>query len=62
MLYDVPDALSQLIRTSFIPKPGYKFYVADYSAIEVRVIAYIAGESWRMEAFKEGKLILIMAH
>ena len=55
MLYDVPDALSQLIRTAFIPKPGYKFYVADYSAIEARVIAYIAGESWRLEAFKEGK-------
>ncbi len=53
MLYDdVPDALSQLIRTAFIPKPGYKFYVADFSAIEARVIAHLAGETWRTEVFK----------
>lgn len=46
MLYDdIPDTLSQLIRTAFIAKPGYKFYVADFSAIEARVIAHLAGES-----------------
>lgn len=55
MLYsDVPDTLSQLVRTAFIPKPGYKFYVADFSAIEARVIAHIAGESWRNQLFAEG--------
>ena len=55
MLYDdIPDTLSQLIRTAFVAKPGYKFYVADFSAIEARVIAYIAGESWRNELFKRG--------
>lgn len=55
MLYDdIPDTLSQLIRTAFVAKPGYKFYVADFSAIEARVIAYIAGESWRSEVFKNG--------
>lgn len=55
MLYDdIPDTLSQLIRTAFIAKPGYKFYVADFSAIEARVIAHIAGESWRAEVFKNG--------
>lgn len=55
MLYDdIPDTLSQLIRTAFIAKPGYKFYVADFSAIEARVIAFIANESWRMNVFKNG--------
>ena len=55
MLYeDIPDTLSQLIRTAFIPKPGYKFYVADFSAIEARVIAHLAGETWRAEVFKNG--------
>ena len=55
MLYDdIPDTLSQLIRTAFIPKPGYKFYVADFSAIEARVIAHLAGEKWRAEVFKNG--------
>ncbi len=55
MLYDdIPDTLSQLIRTAFIAKPGYKFYVADFSAIEARVIAHLAGESWRAEVFKNG--------
>lgn len=55
MLYDdIPDTLSQLIRTAFIPKPGYKFYVADFSAIEARVIAHLAGEKWRVEVFKNG--------
>ena len=55
LLYDdIPDTLSQLIRTAFIAKPGYKFYVADFSAIEARVIAHLAGESWRAEVFKNG--------
>lgn len=56
LLYeDVPDTLSQLIRTAFVPKPGYRFLVADFSAIEARVIAWLAGETWRMQAFAEGK-------
>ena len=56
LLYeDVPDTLSQLIRTAFVPKTGYKFLVADFSAIEARVIAWLAGETWRMQAFAEGK-------
>lgn len=56
LLYeDVPDTLSQLIRTAFIPKPGYQFLVADFSAIEARVIAWLAGETWRMQAFAEDK-------
>ena len=55
MLYDdIPDTLSQLIRTAFIPADGLKFYVADFSAIEARVIAWFAGESWRSEVFKNG--------
>lgn len=55
MLYeDVPDTLSQLIRTSFIPRAGAKFIVTDFSAIEARVIAWLAGESWRTEVFKNG--------
>ena len=54
ILYDdVPDVLSQLIRTAFIPKPGYKFCVADFSAIEARVIAFLAKENWRMKVFKD---------
>lgn len=54
ILYDdVPDALSQLIRTAFIPKLGYKFCVADFSAIEARVIAFLAKENWRMKVFKD---------
>ncbi|MEA4898694.1 MAG: DNA polymerase [Christensenellaceae bacterium] len=52
LLYDsVPEVLSELIRTAFVPKPGYKFIVADFSAIEARVIAWIAGERWRNEVF-----------
>ena len=47
----VPDVLSQLIRTAFVAKPGHTFLVADYSAIEARVIAYLAGEKWRMDVF-----------
>lgn len=55
MLYDdIPDTLSQLIRTAFIPKSGTKFYVADFSAIEARVIAWFAGEQWRTKVFEEG--------
>lgn len=54
-LYDnVPDTLSQLIRTALIAKPGHTFLVADYSAIEARVIAYLAGEQWRMDVFANG--------
>ncbi|WP_370743214.1 DNA polymerase [Ruminococcus callidus] len=56
MLYDdVPDILSQLIRTAFIPRQGMKFIVADFSAIEARVIAWLAGEEWRMKAFANGE-------
>lgn len=50
----VPDVLSQLIRTAFIAKRGHTFLVADYSAIEARVIAYLAGEQWRMDVFANG--------
>ena len=57
-LYDsIPDTLSQLIRTAFIPKEGNRFIVADFSAIEARVIAWLAGEQWRLEVFKtHGKI------
>lgn len=56
MFYDdVPDTLSQLIRTAFVPKTGCKFIVADFSAIEARVIAWFAGEEWRMQAFANGE-------
>ena len=55
MIFDsVPDTLSQLIRTALVAKPGCTFLVSDYSAIEARVIAYLAGETWRMEVFKNG--------
>ena len=54
-LYDsVPDVLSELIRTAFIPYEGGKFIVADFSAIEARVIAWMAGEQWRLDVFKNG--------
>lgn len=55
MLYeDIPDTLSQLIRTAFVPQDGRKFIVADFSAIEARVIAWIAGERWRLKVFEGG--------
>ena len=52
---DVPDTLSQLIRTAFVPQENRKFIVADFSAIEARVIAWLAGEKWRQDVFAEGK-------
>ena len=56
MLYeDVPDTLSQLIRTAFVPQNDRKLIVADFSAIEARVIAWLAGEEWRQKVFAEGK-------
>ena len=55
LLYeDVPDTLSQLIRTAFIPREGAQFLVADFSAIEARVIAWYAGEAWRQKVFEQG--------
>ena len=51
---NVPDVLSQLIRTALVAKPGHTFLVADYAAIEARVIAYLAGEQWRMDVFAKG--------
>ena len=55
MLYDsVPGVLSELIRTAFVPRPGYKFIVSDFSAIEARVLSHLAGEKWRAEVFRTG--------
>nr|DAE01732.1 MAG TPA: DNA polymerase I [Myoviridae sp. ctOv05] len=55
LLYeDIPDTLSQLIRTAFVPQEGRKFIVADFSAIEARVIAWFAGEQWRLRVFADG--------
>lgn len=55
LLFDsVPGVLSELIRTAFVPKPGCRFIVADFSAIEARVLAWLSGENWRLETFKEG--------
>lgn len=55
MLYDdIPDTLSQLIRTAFVPKAGMKFIVSDFSAIEARVLSWLAGEQWRLDVFKNG--------
>ena len=60
MLYeDVPDYLSQLIRTAFIPEKGKKYIVCDFSAIEARVLAWLANEEWRLESFKEGHDIYV---
>ena len=56
MLYDsVPGVLSELICTAFIPRPGYKFIVSDFSAIEARVLSHLAGEKWRTEVFHNGR-------
>ena len=56
LLYDdIPDTLSQLIRTAFVPQDGKKFIVADFSAIEARVLAWLAGEKWRVQVFADGK-------
>lgn len=56
LLYDnIPNVLSELIRTAFIPKPGYKYIVSDFSAIEARVLSFLAGEQWRIDVFKDGK-------
>ena len=56
LLYDsIPDVLSQLIRTAFIPRQGMKFVVSDFSAIEARVISWLAGETWKSEAFAAGQ-------
>ena len=56
MLYEsIPDVLSQLIRTAFVPRKGMKFVVSDFSAIEARVISWLAGERWKSEAFAAGK-------
>ena len=55
LLYeDIPDTLSQLIRTAFVPRDGMKFVVADFSAIEARVLSFLAGETWRSEVFANG--------
>ncbi len=51
---DIPDTLSQLIRTAFVPQENRKFIVADFSAIEARVLAWLAGETWRLKTFEEG--------
>ena len=56
LLYDsMPTVLSELIRTAFVPRPGYKIIVSDFSAIEAIVLAHLAGETWRSKVFAEGK-------
>ena len=56
LMYDnIPNVLSELIRTAFVPKPGYKYIVSDFSAIEARVLSFLAGEQWRIQTFKDGK-------
>lgn len=55
LLYDsVPEVLAELVRTAFIPQPGYKFIVSDFNAIEARVLSHLAGEKWRDEVFRTG--------
>ncbi|RMI73769.1 DNA polymerase [Streptococcus iniae] len=61
LLYDVQDTLSQLIRTAFIPSPGKKFIVCDFSAIEAKVLSHLAGEQWRTKVFDQGKDIYCMS-
>ena len=51
----IPDVLSELIRSAFIPRPGYKFIVSDFSAIEARVLSFLADEKWRVEVFHNGR-------
>lgn len=56
LLYDnIPQVLTELIRTAFVPKPRYKYIVSDFSAIEARVLSFLAGEQWRMDVFAQGK-------
>jgi hypothetical protein len=63
MLYDnIPDILSQLIRTALVPRDGYKFIVADFSSIEARVLAWLAGETWRMQALQEVTTFTVHQH
>ncbi len=60
LLYDsTPEVLSELIRTAFVPKPGCRFIVADFSAIEARVLAWFAGEQWRLHTFRGGRRYLL---
>ncbi len=55
LLYDsTPGVLSELVRTAFIPRPGCRFVVADYAAIEARVLAWLSGEQWRLDTFEQG--------
>ena len=55
-MYDsTPRTLSELIRTAFVAKPGCRFIISDESAIEARILAWLAGENWRLKAFREGK-------
>lgn len=55
-MYDnIPNVLSELIRTAFVSKPGYKYIVSDFSAIEARVLSFLAEEQWRIDTFREGK-------
>ncbi|HEM4928408.1 TPA: hypothetical protein U1148_002032 [Streptococcus suis] len=61
LLYDTQETLSQLIRTAFVPSEGKKFIVCDFSAIEARVLSYLAGERWRSKVFEEGKDIYCMS-
>lgn len=61
MYDDVPDVLAQLIRTALFPKPGYKFVVSDFSSIEAHVLAYLAGETWKTNAFARIAVMLLQS-